>query len=60
MHAVDGREFITTQRLVKSKPKDEGSGSHIFSSVKDTNLGTDGLVEQDRNLRIQELPLLVV
>jgi len=43
VHAVDGRDLITTQRLLKSEPKDEGSGSpsHILSSVEDTNLGVD-------------------
>jgi hypothetical protein len=41
VRAVDGRELNATQRLLKSEPKDEGSGSHILSSVKDTNLGVD-------------------
>ena len=31
VHAVDGGEFITTQKLLKSEPCKEGSGSHILS-----------------------------
>jgi hypothetical protein len=43
VRAVDGRELITTQRLLKYEPKDEGSGSQILVSVDDTNSAVDAL-----------------
>jgi hypothetical protein len=41
VRAVDGRDFITMQRLLKSNPEEEGSGSQILVSVNDTNLAVD-------------------
>jgi hypothetical protein len=41
VRAVDGRDFITTQSLLKSEPYEEGSGSQLLISVDDTNLAVD-------------------
>jgi hypothetical protein len=46
---VDGRDFITAQRLLKLEPKEEGSGSHILSSVEDINSDVD-IAIPSRNL----------